>query len=130
MVEKMKKLHLLMATADAEIVLADLQKIGVVHIETGTAADDSGVMDLGSRITALKKTNVELKSHAERYAGKTPETEIAEGKIADVEILQLQTREIQAELARYAAETDRLHKDLAALSPWGRFDPLISSRLE
>ncbi len=130
MVEKMKKIHLLMAAADAEIVLADLQKIGVIHIETGAVADDSGVMDLGSRITALKKTNFELKSHAERYDSKTPETEIAEGKIADVEILQLQTREIQAELARYAAEADRLHKDLAALSPWGRFDPLIISRLE
>lgn len=130
MVEKMKKIHLLMATADTETVLADLQKIGVVHIETGAVADDSGVMDLGSRIMALKKTNSELKSHAEGYGGEPHDSEIAESKIVDVEILQLQTREIQAELARYAAESDRLQKDLAALAPWGRFDPSIMSRLE
>ena len=65
MVEKMKKIHLLMASDDSADILADLQNLGVVHIDTGTVSDDSGIIQLGSRITALKKVNADLKPYSD-----------------------------------------------------------------
>ena len=47
MVEKMKKLHLLMTSEDSGTILADLQEIGVIHIVSGSVSDDSDLMTLG-----------------------------------------------------------------------------------
>ncbi len=124
MVEKMKVIHILMASADSESVLADLQGIGVVHIETSSVIDDSGVMDLESRITALKKTNIELNKYSDE---KNADNEVI---ITDTALIQQQTSDCVSKLAYYSAESDRLQKDLAALTPWGSFDPAKLSLLE
>ncbi len=126
MVEKMKKIHLLMASDDSADILADLQNLGVVHIDTGMVSDDSGIIRLGSRITALKKVNADLKLYSDKDKGLSGITTAS----PDVETLVIQTREVMAELARRDAESDRLNKDLAALGPWGEFDSSVISQLE
>jgi len=117
MVEKMNVIHLLMAASDAGTVLADLQKIGVVHVETSSYSDDSGVVDLGSRIVSLKKTAADL----QKFQSENPENSV-NPVIDDVETIQQTVGEKMSDLAMQKAESDRLTKDLSLLKPWGRFN--------
>ncbi len=125
MVEKMNKIHLLMAAADGSEVLADLQDIGVVHIETSAVSDNSGVMELGSRITSLKRTSDELKKFAPEE-----ESDVQKAEVLDIESIQRITGETLSEIASLSADTDRFRKDLAILKPWGRLKRSELSLLE
>ena len=124
MVEKMNKIHLLMAAADASAILAELQGLGVVHVETSQLGDDEGLLELGNRINSLKKTRSELEKAAPED---TSEVLVLENK--DVDSIQKETGEALSELSSHKAEADRLRKDLAALEPWGRFNPEILALL-
>ena len=125
MVEKMNVVHLLMASADSEAILADLQGIGVVHIETSSVADDSGVIDLGSRITSLNKTCGDLEMYAPE-----DDSPVVVKDIQDIDLIQKDTGKILTKLGVQTAEIDRLRKDLSVLKPWGRFSQSELSLLE
>ena len=125
MVEKMNKIHLLMAAADGSKVLAELQNIGVVHVETSAVRDNSGVMELESRISSLKRTSAELKKFAPEE-----ESSVHKPEVHDIESIQRITGEISSEIALLSADNDRYCKDLAVLKPWGRFKRSELSLLE
>lgn len=126
MVEKMKKLHLLMTSEDSGTILADLQEIGVIHIVSGSVSDDSDLMTLGTRISALKKTAAELKKYSGDEFSK-PDPPVS---VLVVDSLEIRVKERLMELARYKAGLERLQKDLDALAPWGEFDSAVMSRLQ
>jgi vacuolar-type H+-ATPase subunit I/STV1 len=55
MVEKMKRLYLLMAASDSDEVLSGLQELGVVHIETDSVVPDEDLEQMKRSITDFKK---------------------------------------------------------------------------
>jgi len=124
MVEKMNVIHLLMAASDAESVLADLQDLGVVHIETSSVGDDSGVMEMGARIVSLKKTLADL----DKFAPEDKAVDKSDNKSGDAETsaqdcgsIQRVCGEALGEISSLTADSDRMRKELAQLKPWGGF---------
>jgi V/A-type H+-transporting ATPase subunit I len=131
MIEKMKKVHLLMAESDSGDFLDELQTLGVVHIESGRIDGDEGITDLGAKISAFKKTLSELDLKSDRTT-KNPEKPRPSGtqKALSAEKIQEQTREILSEIASLSAEADACRKNVDLQKPWGAFDSSLLSRLE
>ncbi|MCG8571216.1 MAG: hypothetical protein MJB14_13865 [Spirochaetes bacterium] len=119
MIERMKKLTLMIYHGAKDQFLTDLQNLGVVHLETDSQAQNETIADLRSKIITLNKTLHYL-------TGLKPPTKdkIKELHYSD-DMIQL-TEEIEDQkdkLAHLQAQLEGLEKEAEALVPWGIFHP-------
>jgi V/A-type H+-transporting ATPase subunit I len=124
MIERMTKLTLLFHHSDTECLLAELQRLGALHVE-GYGVRRTGEIDaLEARIERLERTrdylaSLEADPAPARALGGS--TDLDEGQLTErVEGLRESLSQAQAERRRLAAE-------MAAGAPWGGYDP---SRVE
>jgi V/A-type H+-transporting ATPase subunit I len=122
MIERMKKYSFVLYHLDYHAFLADLQKLGVVHIiKTSDEKTDLQrqnlelIAEYSEAVKFLKK----LSSEASKTATSLP-TKALFNKIASA-------REEREQLQRHAELTKKHIRDL---SPWGHFDYGLESRIE
>jgi len=131
MVEKMKRVHLLMAETDTKENLDELQRLGVVHIETAVLTLGRGVSDLGELINGYRKTMVELDAQLSRVIDNLGDSLVLD-KVKSLipDEVHRRTRKLLADRLTLTAKIDTCRKNMKALEPWGDFDPTILSELE
>ena len=118
MVEPMEKLTLLFRPAMRDNFLADLQKLGLVHIEQREVEDTPEISRLAARIARIVQHKEFLSSRAAlqqeppqaiEYPGKIDEL------ISRVDLLRVR-------IEGYQTERTALEREIAAVERWGEFD--------
>lgn len=124
MIEKMRRLDAVMLMEDRNAFLADLQRLGVVHLETkpGRRPDEL----LVSRIDSLRRTLHWLDSLAADYDVRIPQAPF-EGNLEDLCSRSEAAHGRLRELDQSIREDSELARRLSA---WGRFDPDLIGRLD
>lgn len=111
MITPMKKVYVIAQTKDRVPVLTALRELGVVHVEHFSSPAGGPIHDLEQEIRSLKSAI----SIVSMNASENP-------KIMDLgsadEILNLDAQRNQLKEARLALNTE-----IAALEPWGEFEP-------
>jgi V/A-type H+-transporting ATPase subunit I len=128
MVEKMKRLYLLMAASDSDEVLSGLQELGVVHIETDSVVPDEDLEQMKRSITDFKKSRDTLE-------GRRPDEDSfssgqAKPAFRDAGSIHRRVQEIVGRIADLQGEAERHTKDLSILEPWGDYSPESINSLE
>jgi len=123
MIEKMKKVQILLSSSDADRYLFELQKLGIVHLQTKSVSEHPDIAALLGRMNLLKKTLTALASYSGH--GRPEKARKALG----VDKIQKQTLEILSEIQRYKNDIEQLKKEKTTLAPWGAFDPAAISDL-
>jgi len=118
MIEKMKKLTLLLYHRDKEEFLEKLRELGVVHVEEDPAARSESLEEVRSEKQALRRVVVEVK----RLKAQTKEVPPARDD-HDVQWILEQFDSLSARKDSAGQQVAALHKDIAMLEPWGEFDP-------
>ncbi|MDT8299028.1 MAG: hypothetical protein RQ801_12040, partial [Spirochaetaceae bacterium] len=128
MVEKMKRLFLLMAASDSDEVLLGLQDLGVVHIETDSVVPDEDLEQMKRSITDFKKSRdiLEDRRPEEDALSSGP----ADSTLRDAEAIHGRVQELVGRIADLQGEAERHTKDLSALEPWGDYSPESINSLE
>jgi len=131
MVEKMKRVHLLMAETDTSESLDELQRLGVVHIEAANLSSDSEISDLGELISGYRKTMVELDVQLSRVIDNLGDSLLMdEVKPLIPEEIHRRTRKLLADRLALTAQADTCRKNMKVLEPWGDFNPATLFELE
>lgn len=125
MIEKMKKLSLLIYHSSRDKFLTDMQKLGVVHLEVNSSAQDEKITSLNNSITHYKKIEKLLKEQAKTLKIK-PEQKAYNDEI-DKLLHTIENEERKLDDLTTIAEDMR--KEIALITPWGLFDPLNITRL-
>jgi len=124
MIEKMKRVQVLLSPGDSESYLFELQQLGLVHLQTKPVFEHPDIITLLGRIDLLRKTSAALLSYSKHIGfGRI------NGKLS-VDSIQKQTSEILSDIQRNRSDMERLKREEAALAPWGTFDPSAISDLE
>jgi len=124
MIEKMRKVQFLLSSGDSDKYLIELQKLGLVHLQTKSVSEDSDVVALLGRLDLLKKTLAVLAPYSEDPEFKGVRETLGADKI------QKQTSEILSEIQRHRNDMEQLRRKEATLAPWNPFDPAVMSDLE
>jgi V/A-type H+-transporting ATPase subunit I len=118
MIQKMKKLSLLVHANDRSQVLEDLQKLGVVHVELGKDQQRLEILVYKEKIVKLEKTHQFLTSlvtaektvfHQETYPD-------------DLDVLYDEIEKMRVEIDDLRAQGEHLAKELQAQNAWGFYD--------
>ncbi len=122
MIEKMRKYSFVLYHLDYESFLADLQKLGVVHlIKTSDAKTYHLIqtMELMEEYTESVKFLKKLNSEAE----KTNSSQTARA-------LSTKLNSAREERDRLLRLAETLHKQIKELAPWGYFDYSLEAKIE
>ena len=125
MIEKMKKVHMLLTSGDADKYLAELQKLGLVHLQTKSVSGHSDIAALLGRISLLKKTFAALAPYFDDSTGPDEAQ-----KMLSADEIQKQALQIMSDIQHCRNDIEQMKKAGAALAPWGAFDPAAISNLE
>ena len=125
MIEKMKKLSLLIYHASKDKFLSNLQRLGVVHLEANKSIQNDDIINLNNKISRIKKVEVLLKNLNKENKQKFIQVKF-KGKID--ELLDKIEHENE-KLNDLNSELDRIKRESNLLSPWGSFDPVNIERL-
>lgn len=125
MIEKMKKLTLLLYHREQELFVGRLRELGVVHVEENPAVDSEQLSSFRERERRYGRTAGDLKKIA--ASAKTPVT--ASGAMDAATIADTyDSLKNQRDAAGQALASLAKEKDL--LEPWGECDPQSIKRLE
>ena len=128
MVEKMKRLFLLMAASDSDEVLLGLQELGVVHIETDSVVPDEDLEQMKRSITDFKKSRDILEDR--RPEEDSLSSGEAKSALRDALDIHKRVQELVGRIADFQGEAERHTKDLSTLEPWGDYRPESITDLE
>ncbi len=118
MIEKMKKLTLLLYHRDKEEFLEKLRELGVVHVEEDPEAQSDQLASVRAEKQTLQRVITELK-RAKAQAKETP----ASRDDQDVEWVAERFDTLASQKDAAAQKVASLRKDIALLEPWGDFEP-------
>lgn len=129
MITKMKKLTTLVFHGEYEQFLADLQRLGVVHVQPaqeGIVASGSSLQDELDHVKEVQEAIEALKPLA-RTAPESPEnpavSESSDSPAASAEAALASYTELTARRRNLDAERQRLEALRIEVEPWGEFDP-------
>ena len=128
MIEKMKRLYLLMAASDSDDVLQGLQDLGVVHIETDSVVPNEELEQMKRSIADFKKSR-DILAERRPDQGSLPSGP-ATSTLRDAEAIHRRVQELVGRIADLQGEAERHIKDLSALEPWGNYSPEKLTLLE
>lgn len=118
MIEKMKKLYLLIYHQSKDAFLERLQKIGVVHLETGINIQTDAIQDIKNRLSRLDKCKKIVLSN------KTKKGKIVQKSVAgDIEKSLNEIENIEIKISAEKSRLDNIKKEIDVLTKWGDFDP-------
>ncbi|HOF01589.1 MAG TPA: V-type ATPase 116kDa subunit family protein [Spirochaetota bacterium] len=119
MIEKMKKLYLLIYHQSKDEFLERLQKIGVVHLDTGDNIQSDAIQDIKNRLSKLDKCKKIVLSN------KTKNSKIAQKSRdgGDIEQYLSEIENIENRLGAEKSRLDNIRKEIELLTKWGDFDP-------
>ncbi len=127
MVVKMKRLELLLYHRERERFLIELKKLGVVHIiEEEQVAESPDVQQLGDAVRRAQRIESLLKKRAKEQR---PSSALQK-TIYTPETLLDWFEKIEERIEQGNQEIAALQKDIAALEPWGNFDPAMMKKLQ
>lgn len=119
MIEKMKKLSLLIYHASKDRFLYELQQLGVVHLEANKSIQNEDIIRLNNKISKTKKAEILLRSLNKENKQKIKQIKY-KGKIQDLLNIIEQENE---KLNILNSDMDTIKKEIALLTPWGNFNP-------
>ncbi len=122
MIEKMRKYSFVLFHRDYEAFLAELQKLGVLHLIRNTDAKTESLVQNLKLIEDYAEATRFLKKLASE-AGKTATT-------LTPKMLFNKITEARGEKERLAREAESLGKQVRELEPWGHFDYELEKKLE
>ena len=127
MIEKIKKLTVLMLSSDSAKFMDELQELGLAHVEMESFAGSHELMQIREEINNYTKTRQNL----EEYKSDSPEREIQDssGFRSAAELHEAADRAL-AELAAKRSHAEVLLKQISVLKPWGEFDGDLIEGLE
>ena len=126
MIEKMKKLSLLIYHASKDRFLNNLQRLGVVHLEANKSIQNEDIIGLNNNISRVKKTEHLL---SDLKKGEKQKRIQIKYKGNFNELLD-KIEEENEKLHNLYGELETINKEIALLSPWGSFDPANIEKLE
>ncbi len=125
MIEKMKKLSLLLRSDDRNVILRPLQDLGVVHVEFGKDTQRLEVLLLKENITKLERIYSFIKAlTAEEHT--TFHQEATEDLDAILDVIE----KTNVEIEDLKAQGEKLAKEIAAQEIWGDYDASKLAALE
>jgi len=119
MIEKMKKLSLIIYHNSKDKFLKNLQALGVVDLDCNTGMQNEEITDLNNKIIALKKAGTLLNKKLKETKIKIKQTKYNKS------ILEL-LDEINIELDKLDnlnEKLDEITREISLLTPWGNFNP-------
>ncbi|MBN2544519.1 MAG: hypothetical protein JXB50_01900, partial [Spirochaetes bacterium] len=125
MIEKMKKLSLIIYHNSREKFLKDLQNLGLVHLESDRSIHNDEILKLKEEIIRLRKNEMLLKTMMKNVK-KIEQKEYSMNIDSLIEILE----QINNKIENAQAEIDNISKEISLLEPWGSFDPELIANLE
>ncbi len=118
MIERMKKITLLISEKERELFISDLRKAGVVHIKSVKEPESHDIQFVQDKIAKAEQTITTLELYATRKEAETCDYD-------DVKML-----EVEQEIRENSAERENLITELRELKAqkkwyeeWGEFDP-------
>ncbi|MCK4797898.1 MAG: hypothetical protein KAT05_10970 [Spirochaetes bacterium] len=125
MIEKMKKLSLLIYHNSKEKFLENLQSLGVVHLEANTSIQNEDILIIEEKIINLKKAE-DLLINISNFIKHKFKQESYNGNIEQLlEDLHAENKKLDD----LNNNLDDVNKEISLLSPWGNFDPENIKRL-
>lgn len=129
MIQKMKKLMFLVSSREYDRFLADIRRIGVVHIEelqSGTSSDElrDGLAWAERYKSALACLDFAQETYPYEARWQVKEADASRGR-ALVELIEAKL----AEELSLKHRLDEVEKNIGLLSPWGEFDRQSVERL-
>jgi V/A-type H+/Na+-transporting ATPase subunit I len=126
MVVRMKRLDVLLYHKERERFLDELKKLGVVHIVEEERVDEApDVQKLGDVIRRAERIEILLRKTA-RDSVQSP---VSGETVLSPETLLDRFESLEQRIEQCNQETAALRKDIAALKPWGNFDPATVNKL-
>ena len=125
MIEKMKKLSLLLRSDDRSVILRPLQDLGVLHIEFGKDSQRLEVLLLKENITKLERTHAFIKALTDE-AHNTFHQESIDDLDPVIDVVD----KTNVELQDLHAQGEKLAKELASQEIWGDYDAEKLAALE
>ena len=126
MIEKMKKLSLIIYHSSKDKLLGDLQDLGVVHLETNSSIQNEEIIAINEKITKLKKGVNLLNDIAKTHKVKLKQVDFN----GDIEELLSKIDEENDKLSKFRSDLENINKEINLLTPWGTFDPAYIEELE
>lgn len=123
MIEKMKKLSLVVLRSSHQDFISELQELGVMHVEGENFADNQGINEIQDRIITLKKTEQNLHEHRENHVAHKPK------KFKTVEELCEEADKLVSSLTHLHVQREAVNKQLMSLEPWQGYNPEIIAKL-
>lgn len=124
MIEKMKKITLLIYHSSKDKFLSELQSLGMMHLETNNSVQSEELSNTREKIIRLSKAKKVLESYKED--GVITAKEIN----GDVFDLLCDFENKKNELDSLVAERENLKKEKISVIPFGNFDKKILKELE
>lgn len=125
MIEKMKKLELLLFYREREQFLESLRTLGVVHVvEDLQKGENQRVQELQSTLRLCERVQRKLAS----VNNSRTDASNASAETDAASVLK-RFEELENEKERINQEITACSKDLSVLQPWGQFDPVSIKKL-
>lgn len=124
MIEKMKKITLLIYHSSKDKFVSELQSLGMMHLETNNSVQSEELSNTREKIIRLSKAKKVLESYKED--GVITAKEIN----GDVSDLLCDFENKKNELDSLVAERENLKKEKVSVIPFGNFDKKILKELE
>lgn len=125
MIEKMKKLSLLIYHASKDRFLSNLQRLGVVHLEANKSIQNEDIIDLNNKISRIKKAEILLKDLNKENKQNKAQVKFKGNFNELLERIELENEKLH----NLYGELENIGKEITLLSPWGNFDPDNIGRL-
>ncbi len=127
MVERMKKLSILIYESFKEKFLEELQEVGVVDLNVDFTKESEKILSIKKEIERIKKARAFLISiigGSKERKTKTPViSESIESLVSKIEILEKENESLLEKIKI-------TNEELKTLEKWGEFDPIIFAKLE
>ena len=120
MIEKVKKLTLLLHHSEKEQFLSKLQSFGLMHLDINPAASSDAIIEVREQLSRIQKAEKLLAAFAEdQHAVKSTKN------FESLEELLETVEKVKDQLDHATSERELLKKDLKIATPFGNFDHQI-----
>lgn len=126
MIERMKKLLLLIYNNSRETFLENLQQLGVVHIEVDRTVQNEEILNLREKIGRITKIEKLLSDNFKKEIANAEQKKYNKG----IDELIDRIEEVNSSIENLNNEISSLNKEIGFLEPWGDFDSNIIEELK
>lgn len=119
MIESMAKLTLLFRPAGRDLLLSEMQKLGLVHIERKKLEENAEISKLTARIAHLTQNQAYLSKRSKEIP-QPPEPKAYDGKATD---LVRKIDSLRSTVETCQSERVQLQREFERIARWGDFDP-------